>query len=184
MIVSLIDTKETAVTLSAAQQYTSQAELEAMHININGLTLQSCECEIYLRVSFRNEVYHSTSYTRASMQNSYTMMYHSEDSCQFGEINYFLTIRHQTFGEIINAIITPFDTSTAVSGGTFEFVQKHINSKLKLILRDQSTKISVDVSHIICKCISIKIGEDEYLAHFANNFCDIVNKLFFEVKFA
>ena len=66
MILSLIDTKETAVTLGAAQQYTSQAELEAMHININGLSLQSCECEIYLRVSFRNEVYHSTSYTKAS----------------------------------------------------------------------------------------------------------------------
>ena len=93
MIDSLIDTRETAVTLGAAQQftkYTSQAELEAMHINPNGLTLQSCECEIYLRVSFRNEVFHSSSYTRSSMQNSYTVMYHSEDSCQFGEINYFL----------------------------------------------------------------------------------------------
>ena len=178
MIDSLIDTRETAVTLGSAQQftkYTSQAELEAMHINTNGHTLQSCEFEIYFRVSFRNEVYHSTSYTRSSVQNSYTVMYQSEDSCQFGEINYFLTLRHQAFGEIISAIITPFDTSTAVSGGRFDSVQKYINSKLKLILRHQSTKINVHVSHIICKCISMKIGEDEYLALFANNYCDIVN---------
>ena len=76
-IYSLIDTRETAVTLGDAQQftkYTSQAELEDMHINTNGFPLQSCECELYLRVSFRNEVYHSTSYTRSSMQISYTVM--------------------------------------------------------------------------------------------------------------
>lgn len=175
---SLNDTRETAVTLGATQQiikYTSYSESDAMYINTNGLPLQSCECEIYLRASIRNEVYNSTSYTRSSMQNSYTVMYLSEDICQFKEIIYFLTIRHQNFGEITKAIITPFDTSTAVSGTTFESVQKYINSKLKLITRNRCTKISVDVSNIICKCISIKIGEDEYLALFANNYCEIAN---------
>ena len=46
--------------------------------------------KFFLRALIRKEVYRSKGYLRAKKQNNYTVMYKTEETSGFGEIDFFL----------------------------------------------------------------------------------------------
>ena len=153
---------------SAVEKFLTQKTLQELCKHMK-YKYDMCEFKVYLRALIRKEVYHCREYLRAKKQNNYTVMYRTNGSSFFGEVNLFLWLKHDRSEPSLLAMLTPFEKCADVSYSHTEEIDDHLKERIIPIKKLSHENVCINASDIVEKCIAISIEFQNYIVKFPND---------------
>lgn len=145
-------------------------------LHIDFMTITSYKA--FSRARINHRVYHSTSYGRATKQNSYTVLFTGDNGSTLfcGQIKYFVscaTVSH--ISKIICAIDQFDEELSLLSKTTYAAMDDHLKNIFHSFPEASFHRIFITAEQIVSPCIRINLTGNEFILATFPNKLDFIN---------
>lgn len=146
----------------------------SLHIDFVSIT----SYKAFARARINGHVYHSTSYGRATKQNSYTVLFTGDSGSTLfcGQIKYFVSCATVSHIPKIICAIEQFDEELSLlTKTTHTAMDDHLKNIFHSFPEDSFHRIFITAEKIVSPCIRINVTENEFVLATFPNKLDFIN---------